>query len=128
MKNFFFLFSAFLAFASLQGCKSTIGYGKEWELTQLNNEQIPAGTRIMIVFDEANTRYSGTASCNNYNGLFKLDGGSLRLAQPVSTKKLCPDMTWENKYLPILIKIDAWRVTDGKLELMSEGSVVATYK
>lgn len=128
MKNVFFLFSAFLALASLQGCKSTIGYGKEWELTQLYTEQVPAGTRIMIVFDEANTRYSGIASCNNYNGLFKLEGGSLRLAQPVSTKKMCPDMTWENKYLPILTKIDAWRVTDGKLELMSEGSIIATYK
>jgi len=128
MKKFLFLFGAFFALASLQSCKTTIGYGKEWELTQLYDDQVPAGTRIMIVFDEANTRYSGTASCNNYNGLFKLEGSTIHLAQPVSTKKMCPDMTWEDKYLPVLIKIDAWDVTDGKLHLLSKGSVVATYK
>lgn len=127
MKNLFLLF-ALLAITSLQSCKTTFRYGKEWELAQLNNEQVPDGTRIMIVFDEANTRYSGTASCNNYNGLFKLDGGSLRLAQAVSTKKMCPDMTWENKYLPILTKIDAWNIVDDKLQLMSEGNVIAVYK
>lgn len=127
MKKVFFLCVLF-ALAGLQGCKTQFRYGKEWELVQLNNEQIPAGTRIMIVFDEANTRYSGTASCNTYNGLFKLDGGSLRLAAPVSTKKMCPDMTWENKYLPILTKIDAWDIVDDKLQLMSQGSVVAIYK
>ncbi len=127
MKNFFLLF-ALLAIAGLQSCKTTFRYGKEWELTQLNNEQVPAGTRIMIVFDEANTRYSGTASCNNYNGLFKLDGNSLRLAQAVSTKKMCPDMTWENKYLPILTKIDAWNIVDDKLQLLSQGTVIAVYK
>ena len=128
MKKLFFLFGVLLSLASLPSCKTTIGYGKEWELTQLYNEQVPAGTRIMIVFDKANSRYSGTASCNNYNGLYKLDGGSLKLAQPVATKKMCPDMTWENKYLPVLTKIDAWNVTDGKLQLMSQGSVVAIYK
>ena len=127
MKNFLLLFALF-AITGLQSCKTTFRYGKEWELTQLNNEQVPAGIRIMIVFDEANTRYSGTASCNNYNGLFKLDGGSLRLAQAVSTKKMCPDMTWENKYLPILTKIDTWNIVDDKLQLMSEGAVIAVYK
>ena len=127
MKNFF-LFCTLLAITGLQSCKTAFPYGKEWELTQLNNDQVPAGTRIMIVFDEANTRYSGTASCNNYNGLFKLDGGSLKFAQPVSTKKMCPDMTWEGKYLPILIKIDAWNVVDGKLHLMSQGNAIAIYK
>lgn len=129
MKNRIFLFGALIALAAgLQSCKSNIQPGKEWELTQLNNEQIPAGVRIMIVFDEANTRYNGTASCNDYNGIYKLDGGSLRLAAPVSTKKACPDMSWENKYLPLLTKIDAWRVTDGKLELMSKGNIVLRYK
>jgi heat shock protein HslJ len=127
MKNLLLLCALF-AITGLQSCKTSFQYGKEWELTQLNNEQVPAGVRIMIVFDEANTRYSGTASCNNYNGLFKLDGGKLKLAQAVATKKMCPDMTWENKYLPILTKIDSWNVVDGKLQLSSEGSVIAIYK
>lgn len=128
MKNFFFLCIALIALTSLQGCKTTIGYGKEWQLTQLNGEQVPSGTRITIVFDKASTRYSGTASCNNYNGQFTLNGSSLKLGPAMSTKKMCPDMTWENKYLPALAKIDAWKVTDGKLELISGGGVVAAYK
>lgn len=127
MKNFFLL-CALLALTSLQSCKTTFRYGKEWELVQLYNEQVPAGTRIMIVFDEANTRYSGNASCNNYNGLFKLDGGKLKLAQAVSTKKMCPDLTWENKYLPILTKVDTWDIVDDKLQLSSAGSIIAIYK
>jgi heat shock protein HslJ len=129
MKNFFFPIFALLLLSSLSSCVHTaFPFGKEWELTQLNGEVVPVGTRVMIVFDEANTRYSGTASCNNYNGLFKLEGGSLRLAQPVSTKKLCPDMTWENKYLPNLIKFDSWKVEDGKLHLLSKGASIAIYK
>ena len=127
MKNFLLLL-ALLAVAGLQSCKTTIRYGKEWELVKLNNETIPAGVRIMIVFDEANTRYSGTASCNDYNGLFKLDGGKLKMAQPVSTKKMCPDMSWENKYLPVLTKIDTWNIVDEQLQLSSKGTVVAVYK
>ncbi len=113
---------------SLERCKTTFGYGKEWELVSLNNEPVPAGTRIMIVFDEANKRYSGTASCNNYNGLFKLEGFSLRLANPVSTKKACPDMTWENKYLPVLTKIDSWKMENDQLHLMTGSTSVAVYK
>jgi heat shock protein HslJ len=128
MKNLFFFLGALLAIASFPSCKTTFPFGKEWELSQLNNEQIPAGTRIMIVFDEANKRYNGTASCNNYNGIYKLDGGSIRFAQPVATKKMCPDMTWENKYLPTLTKIDSWSLADNQLKFMSKGNVVAIFK
>lgn len=128
MKKIFFPLFALLALASLQSCKTQFPYGKEWELVQLNNEQVPAGTRISIQFDEANKLASGTASCNTYKGVFKLDGGSLKFAAPVSTKKMCPDMTWEQKYLPILTTIDSWKEEDGKLHLLKEGSSVAIYK
>lgn len=129
MKQLFFALCAFFAIAGLQGCnKDTIRYGKEWELTELKGEQLPAGVRIMVVFDEANKRYGGTASCNNYTGTFKLDGSTLKLSNPGVTKKTCPDMSWEMKYLPVLTKIDTWSVMDGKLKLSSEGNVVAVYK
>lgn len=129
MKQLLFSLCALCAIFSLQSCnKNTIHYGKEWELTQLKGEQVPAGVRIMIVFDEANKRYGGTASCNNYTGTFKLEGSVLKLANPGVTKKSCPDMSWETKYLPVLTKIDTWSVADGKLSLSSEGNVVAVYK
>ncbi|MCB9307266.1 MAG: META domain-containing protein [Lewinellaceae bacterium] len=130
MKQLLFFACAFFALALVQSCgsSSSIKFGKEWELVELNGEQLPAGVRIMIVFDEANKRYGGTASCNNYTGTFKLDGGLLKLSNPGVTKKACPDMTWEGKYLPILTKIDAWANMDGQLKLMSMGNTVAVYK
>ncbi len=129
MKQLLFSLITFCTILSLSGCnKHAIQFGKEWELTELKGEKIPAGTRIMIVFDEANKRYGGTASCNNYTGTFKLDGAVLKLSNPGVTKKVCPDMSWETKYLPVLTKIDTWSVADGKLNLSSEGAVVAIYK
>lgn len=129
MKQILFAVFALITVISLESCnKNTIRYGKEWELTELNGEQIPAGVRIMIVFDEANKRYGGTASCNNYTGTFKLEGSTLKMTNPGATKKACPDMTWEAKYLPIITKIDSWSVLEGKLSLMSKGETVAIYK
>lgn len=129
MKQILFAVFALITVISLESCnKNTIRYGKEWELTELNGEQIPAGVRIMIVFDEANKRYGGTASCNNYTGTFKLEGSTLKMTNPGATKKACPDMTWEAKYLPVITKIDSWSVLEGKLSLMSKGETVAVYK
>lgn len=129
MKHVFFAICALFILVNLQSCnKNTIRYGKEWELTELNGEKLPAGVRIMIVFDEANKRYGGTASCNNYTGTFKLEGSTLKMTTPGTTKKACPDMTWEAKYLPVITKIDSWSVMDNKLSLMSEGNTVAVYK
>lgn len=129
MKQLLFSLCALFVLSGLSSCnKDTIRYGKEWELTELNGEQVPAGTRIMVVFDDANKRYGGSASCNNYSGTFKLEGASLKLANPAVTKKACPDMTWETKYLAALKTIDTWSVMDNKLKLSKGTTLVATYK
>ncbi|MCW5922312.1 MAG: META domain-containing protein [Saprospiraceae bacterium] len=128
MKQFLLPLCVLVALTSLQSCKSKFPFSKEWELTELNGQQVPAGTRITIVFDQNNTRYRGSASCNNYNGQFTLKGKSLSLGNGAATKKMCPNMEWEDKYLPVLSKIDGWKVADNQLHLTSGGSVVASYK
>jgi heat shock protein HslJ len=130
MKKIFLFGCALLALCSLQNCNTStpFPYGREWELEQLNGEQVPAGTRITVQFDEANKISSGTTSCNTFKGLFKVEGGSLRFAQQVTTKMMCPDMSWEQKYMPALMTIDSWKVDGGKLHLLKGGASVAIYK
>ena len=118
MKNLVILGFA-LALFCLPSCKSlSLPFGQELKLTELLGMNVPAGSNAFIKFDEASKRFTGNAGCNNFNGAFTLDGAKLKLGPAVSTKKMCPDMSIENKLLPMLEQVAGFQAgKDGGLNL-----------
>ncbi len=119
-----------LALFCLSSCKSlTLPFGQDLKLTELLGMNVPAGSNAFIRFDEAAKRFTGNAGCNNFNGAFTLDGAKLKLGPAVSTKKMCPDMSVENKFLPMLEQVAGFQTgANGGLNLTdAAGKVLARF-
>lgn len=103
MKNLLYLFVAFTLF-NLSSCQtlSSLPFGQEFKLTELLGQAVPASAGAFIKFDEASKKFMGSTGCNNFSGLFTFDGGRLKLNPAATTKKICPDMKLENKFLSAL--------------------------
>jgi heat shock protein HslJ len=104
-----------------------------WVLSGLSPSGHPeadwAGSGITAQFDVWGGRVSGFAGCNNYSAGLTVTGDQMQIAQPVSTRKACPDgmvMELEQEYLERIAKATAFALTDDRLELsLADGSGMA---
>ncbi len=81
----------------------------------------PAGISLKL---QSDGRLGGSGGCNNYFGSYKLDGGSIEVAQIGATRKACmgPIMDAEYRFLQRLSKAQRLDTEQGKLLIYSEGS------
>ncbi len=130
MKNLRYLLLAF-TLLNLSSCQSlsSLPFGQELKLTELLGQAVPASAGAFIKFDETAKKFMGKAGCNNFNGAFTLDGGKLNLSPAAVTKKMCPDMSIENKFLPMLEKVAGFQLAqNGGLNLTdAAGKVLAKF-
>ncbi len=76
--------------------------GKEWILNRINEEPVPKGLGISLIYDDG--RITGSAGCNSYFADMKDlegSGGGIKVGPVGSTRKVCPDeiMHMESSYL-----------------------------
>lgn len=76
--------------------------GKEWILNRINEEPVPKGLGISLIYDDG--RIKGSAGCNSYFADMKDlegSGGGIKVGPVGSTRKVCPDeiMRMESGYL-----------------------------
>ena len=93
--------------------------GTSWMLTQQDGKPVAAGVTVTARFG-ADGNVSGSGGCNNYNGSYTVDGGSITIGSLASTEMACPEpqMAVETAYLAALGKATAWTIdSEGKLSL-----------
>lgn len=74
-------------------------------------------------------RASGNSGCNQFGGSYTLEDDDLHFGGIAMTRMACPGrMDVEATYAAALDSTRAWRVTDGMLELMSDGVVLARFR
>jgi len=109
--------------------------GTTWVATMVNNGQQavtgPAGdTTITAVFTE-DGKLNGSAGCNNYMTTYTLDGQTMTIEPPASTRKLCADeaiMAQESAYLGQLPTVGSWSISGTTLELRTaDGALIASF-
>lgn len=71
---------------------------------------------------------TGSAGCNNYNGSYETDGGSMTIGPFASTQMFCDGaMDQEFAYLTLLDSVDSYKVSGSKLTLSNGDTVLITY-
>jgi heat shock protein HslJ len=98
-----------------------------WLVTTVDGQSVDPDTPPTLVFDDAG-RVSGTGGCNQYNGPYTQDGGSLTFGNLASTLMLCEGELGrqESAFLGALGGTRTWQVTpEGSLELGGASTIVA---
>jgi heat shock protein HslJ len=109
--------------------------GVTWVATMVNNGReavvsILADTEITVVFD-AEGKVGGSAGCNRYFAGYTVEGASIAIEPPASTRKMCPEavMQQEFAYLAALPTAATFSIQGDELELRTaDGALVASYR
>lgn len=124
----------FLSLLSFSGCPGSLKKyplkGTEWKLETLNGKTVilKGGNFVTLNFEASEEKFNGTAVCNKYSGEYVKKEDSLKFTGIGSTKMMCDDNLNESDYFTVLGSIDRYRISDGKLRLISKDSTVAIFK
>jgi heat shock protein HslJ len=112
-----------------------LNYGKgledrTWVVEEMNIDGTMAasadGVISYAVFEEGSI--SGSAGCNNYNGGYETDGGSIAIGPLASTRMFCEDsMDQETAYFILLKQVDSYKVSGNDLTLSNGDTVLMKY-
>ncbi len=102
--------------------------GTEWTLESYSSSEdavssVIAGTTITATFsDDGNV--TGNAGCNSYRAGYMIDGATITIEPPISTKMYCNEpegvMNQESTYLNLLSSVSSYRVEGNRLSLANE--------
>jgi len=106
--------------------------GVEWKLVELNGKAFTApdgGGVPTLTFDAAKKNASGLAGINRYFGSYKLDGDKLKFGPLGSTFMAGPQaaMDAETVFFKMLDSVNAWKIADGRLQLLHDDKVIARF-
>ncbi len=103
-----------------------------WKLTEMDG--IPEETikteedAFVLGFTGADKTFYGRTNCNRFFGSYEqLSGSVLRFNNVGATRMACPYMEYENLFLQMINNVSAYRLTDGQLQLLVNGEVVAVF-
>jgi heat shock protein HslJ len=109
--------------------------GVTWVATMVNNGReavvgVLADTMITAVFNTEG-KVGGSAGCNRYFAGYTVEGASIAIEPPVSTRKMCAEaiMQQEQAYLAALPTVATFVIQGDELELRTaDGALVASYR
>lgn len=101
-----------------------------WELESISGFTIEDDLRKAptIVFEQDN-KYGGFSGCNTYFGEYSISSANtITLSNAGMTMMAClPGMDTENKYVEMLQKVNGFKVSGHRLELLQDGVPVAFF-
>ncbi|NGP52900.1 META domain-containing protein [Thioalkalivibrio sp. XN8] len=104
--------------------------GREWVVEDLDGGGIIDRSRVTLVFDAAERRVHGRASCNTYTGGFVLTGEGLSFGNVAATRMACPEalMNQERKFFRILEGVNRFDIdATGALLLFGGNGTMKAY-
>ena len=115
-----------------------IDFGRDdvWQLTSIRERAVTYAEGqdpITIQFNPEAKTLNGHSGCNSYFGDFEYtnngDNGTIAFDHVGSTRMACPEpmMQLEDQYLPLLGKVDSFKLTAYKLTLMQGDKVLLEY-
>lgn len=113
------------AHAALEGTRWTLIPPDAGPMAAADPRRLPH-----LTFDAGTHRANGSGGCNQIAGDYERAGESLRLGRLAGTMMACAEgMEAERAFLQALTRVRAWRVDEGRLELLDgEGKVLARFE
>ncbi len=133
--NIFTLLTALFLVLFISGCSGTKGTtgsgleGIEWKLESLNGKTVAlnSGSSITLNFNGTTAKIGGTAVCNKYFGGYTKTDETVVFSAIGSTKMMCDDNINESDYFSMLGSVDSYKISGGKLTLMSKDKTLAVF-
>ena len=94
----------------------------EWNITEVDGQQVSMDKMPFIGFDVAQKRIYGNSGCNRMMGTFEADSlkpGTLKFGPVGSTRMMCPDMKTEQSVLGALDKVTSYRTVTDEPEVIA---------
>lgn len=105
-----------------------------WELVSIRGKQVKYSEdqrHITIQFNPEAGTVNGCSGCNRYFGNYQSSpDGKMTLSEMNGTKMACPEpfMKLERQYMPILQKVDGYRLGEYTLELLQKENIVLVFE
>lgn len=93
-----------------------------WALESIGSEPVEkSGQAPNLEFQLMEGRFFGFAGCNRLNGSIEMTENTIRFSRVAATKKLCPDMSIENRFMEMIDgKELKFSLEEGQLTLSGE--------
>ena len=133
-KIIFFLFLLILGLTIVNcGSKKTQRidfFHTHWSLQEIDGKSYsqPAESKsIYIQFFEQDKLAKGFAGCNAFFGNFKWKKNKFEIGAIGSTRMMCPEADFENRFLALLGEIETYEIVDMQLRLKIKGKTVLCF-
>lgn len=107
--------------------------GTTWKLASM--EGIPATAidseedAFTLEFNAADTLLAGRTNCNRFFGNYTIEGNKLTLSDNMGmTRMACPDMEYEDLFVTMLNKVNAYQIKGDKLTLLDGDKSLSVFK
>ncbi|WP_296703542.1 META domain-containing protein [Algoriphagus sp.] len=102
---------------------------KTWELNSMNDisslqESFPSGVPT-LEFSEAG-KLTGFSGCNDFSGIYSLEGKKLKLDPGAMTRKACPG-NGESSFITALGKVVKFKSSDTEIKLLGESGELMSF-
>jgi len=100
-----------------------------WVLQQLNNKLATGNNLPYIEFNTTDGRAMGQTGCNKFSGKADFKGNMLTLEPLATTRKFCPNATYESDFLKAMSPGEwMYEIENGKLVLTRNGKESIMFK
>ena len=100
-----------------------------WLLQQLNNKLVTGPDLPYIEFNTTDGSLMGQTGCNNFSGKADFKGNKLTLEPLATTRKFCPNATYESDFLKAMSPGEwVYEIENGKLVLTRNGKESIMFK
>lgn len=101
---------------------------KRWTLYELKTVPVQlSGTEkdANLLFVPSQKQFNGTGGCNRISGSYTLPKkGSITFSNVISTKMMCGDQAFENRFLEVLKEVDGYEVENNSMLLKKGKEIV----
>lgn len=104
----------------------------EWALVEMNtngNVKRENNRSFTLLFDEQESRISGTAQCNSFNAIYNRESvRKIYFDKLASTRMMCRMADSEAEFLQTLESVDAYTIDGTMLLLQRDGQIVMIFE
>ncbi len=129
------IFAAALLLGAMTACggakESRELEGTTWKLVSMKG--IPASAieseedAFTLTFDPTEHLLAGRTNCNRFFGSYRLDEERLTLGEMGMTRMACPDMEYEDVFVRMFDRVDAYRIDGERLTLLDGSETLAEF-
>ena len=101
----------------------------KWILYKMDGKEFTSENQTYIVFNNIDSKVTGTAACNTFFGQFKKNGSLLTFEPLAATRIACPELEKETAFMKAIQNTASYKISGNKLTLSDiNGNVILVFK